>query len=134
MNSNYSDYSNHGPIDRDAQRLSQELDAVRARTGRSVTPPGATAAHRRTLLARLRTAVTAIREVFDGVAEANERYDRMNRPWIYEGPAWVDGAHVAVRISHEAVADDAARQPRSGGRPAPARGSDAARTGLRHAH
>ncbi|MBO1754962.1 hypothetical protein [Allobranchiibius sp. CTAmp26] len=76
------DYSNHGPIDRDAQRLSQELDAVRAHSGRPATAPRAP---RRTLLVRLHEAVTAVREVLDGIAEANERFDRINRPWIYEG-------------------------------------------------
>lgn len=125
------DYSNHGPIDRDAQRLSQELDGVRARSGRPVTSPSAP---RHPVLARVRTAVHAVREVFDGIAEANERFDRINRPWVYEGPDWVNGAHGAVRMAHEASADVEARRPPSAVREGSTRPSDAPRTGLRPAH
>ena len=84
MNSNYS---NLGPIDRDAQRLSLELDAVSARGDGDVA---AARTVRRSVSARLRAAVMAVRDVLDGITAANELHDRLNRPWVYEGAAWVN--------------------------------------------
>ncbi len=95
-----TNYAFHDHTDHDAARVTHDLQAATTHDGRLTS---SRAGH-----IRFTRMWSAVRDLFAGVAEANRRFDELNRPWIYAEPVYTVGSNGATRLG---APDDGASRP-----------------------